>query len=381
MISRQIQTGQFEPHIGFYRTIAVAFFLITVALLVLTIFFASKNAVITIVAKEDPKNVNFSINIERERQSASSLSGVVTSTYFDWEEKYYPTVSKTKDGVATGEVVIYNKMNAAQPLVKTTRLLTSDNALFRLSSGVTVPPNGQITAKIYADQPGAPGNIGPAQFSIPGLSEAKQRLVYAESLEPAAGGAIKVGILTEEDLKTAKADYKDAVKKAFASYYTTDNQYFNYKLIAVDSQNVSSNHKEGDEIKDFALSGRNRVTLVMFSKDDLADLIEKEINKKINMTEEKIVSMRKDPVASVSSVDFKNGRAQISVNQEITVTLDADAEKLAPQNFMEKNKDEIEKYVLGLSHTAGVEIKFSPSWIRTSPSAPDKIKVVVKNVQ
>ena len=81
------------------------------------------------------------------------------------------------------------------------------------------------------------------------------------------------------------------------------------------------------------------------------------------------------------SYDLKNNTAQISVHEEVMVTLDANAPRLSASNFFDKKKDEIERYVLGLHHVSGVEVKFSPGWMRNAPSVSDRIKVVVKNAR
>ena len=171
MIAHRIQTKQhLEPSVKFYRTVAISFLLITVLLLGMVIFITTKKATIVVVAKDDIKSVNLSVNIARDGKPGESVSGVVTSTIFAWSEKYSPTGNKSTDTIAAGMLILYNKTNAAQTLVKTTRLITASGILFRLSDRVTVPAMGQIEAKVYADQAGAGSEIGPSQFTIPGLA-------------------------------------------------------------------------------------------------------------------------------------------------------------------------------------------------------------------
>lgn len=381
MIIREAQTRRVaELQVNFYRTVATSFLLITAILLGVVVFFTSKKAEITVIAKDDERPLNFIVGIGRVKDNGKTVAGNVTSVLFHGEEKYYPTSSKTKEGVAKGEVVIYNKSNISQQLVKTTRLLTPQGVLFRLLTGVVAPANGQITAEVYADQPGGGSDIAPSQFIIPGLSEAKRKLIYAESLSPMKGGTSKVGVLTENDIKAAEADYKEKIKQTFLTASSSSEAY-SQRIISVGDALITANHRPGDEISEFILSGDNPITIVSYNQNDLMDLIEKEAARKIDLTSEKIISVKTSPSLSVLSADTKNGAAEISVSENAIVTLDANAEKLSAQNFAGKTKDEIERYVLGLSHVSAVEIKFSPSWMRTAPSVVDKIKVVVKNVQ
>jgi hypothetical protein len=166
----------------------VSFLLITIALLGVVIFITSKKAEVTIVAKEDAKKVTLNVTLSQEGAKPGSMPGSVTSTVFSHTEKYQPTGTKSVAGTSKGEVIIYNKTGLAQPLVKTTRLLSPTGVLFRLSVNTTVPPQGQVTVPVYADQPGPLGDIAPTTFTIPGLIEVKQKTIYAESKAAMIGG-------------------------------------------------------------------------------------------------------------------------------------------------------------------------------------------------
>lgn len=369
-----------EPPVRFYRTIAISFLVLTLILLGIIIFFTSKSASVIIVSKTDSKNVDLNVNVEKQRTASLSVVGVVTSTSFQLSEKYFPTGNKTVDGVAEGEVIIKNETNSDQPLVKITRLLTPEGVLFRLSERVLVPARGQVTAKVYADQPGTSGDIGPSKFTIPGLSSDKQKLIYAESTKAMTGGVRKEGVLSEADLKSADNDYVEKVKQAVEKSLPSLSAY-DQKIVSVISHNVRSDHKAGDDVSEFSLSGTSTVMVVYYNSTELKNLLEREIYNKIDVSTEKVLSLTKEPQLSLKSYDLSKGSAQLSVYQDVLVTLDANADKLAAPNFVNKNKDDIERYVLGLPHVVGVEVKMSPSWLGKAPGVSDKIKVIVKNVE
>lgn len=376
MITHRLSTKQSpEPPVKFYRTVALSFLVITVALLGVVIFITSKKANITIVAKEDVKPLNLTVSVSAVRAGENTILGSVSSTLFRWTEKYSPTGNKTVPAVATGEVIIYNKANINQPLVKTTRLLTSSGVLFRLAEGIIVPAGGQIMAKIYADQPGASGEIGPSQFTVPGLSAERQKMVYAENVKPTAGGVKKIGVLTEDDLKAAKVDYTEKVKQAWGGADSGQ------KITIIADQNVTANKKPGEEVTEFTLSGESTIVAVSYNQEEINALFNKELTDKIDPASEKVMSAKAEPTVTLVSYDLTAGTAQISVTKDVSVTLDANAEKLALTNFLGKKKDEIERYVLGLNHVTGVEVKFSPAWMLSAPTVPDRIKIIVKNIQ
>ncbi len=369
-----------EPPVRFYRTIAVTFLIVTLVLLGVIIFFTSKKATIVIVAKTDNKNINLDIGVANQKTGDLSIAGIVTTTKFHLSQKYSPTGNKTTDGVATGEVTLFNETNAPQTLVKTTRLLTSAGALFRLSDRVTVPAKGQVQASVYADQLGASGNIAPSKFTIPGLAEDKQKVIFASSDKDMSGGIKTIGVLSADDLKSAKADYANKVKQTVEESLE-DAGSFGQKLIFVPDNNVMVDKQIGEEITEFNLSGTSTVVIVYYNKDDLKSILAKEVLSRVDASTEKVLSVSKEPQVTLGSYDIEKHKGQLSVYQDVLVTLDVNGEKLMVNNFFGKKKDEIERYVFGLGHVVGVDVKFSPGWMRSAPSVAEKVQVVVKNVE
>ncbi|MBP6859398.1 MAG: hypothetical protein KBC69_02115 [Candidatus Magasanikbacteria bacterium] len=369
-----------EPPVRFYRTIAVTFLIVTLILLGVIIFFTAKKATIVIVAKTDNKNINLELNVAKQKNSELSLVGLVTTTQFSWVQKYFPTGNKTTDGLAVGEVVLFNQTSAPQTLVKTTRLLTPGGVLFRLSDRVLVPAGGQTTAAVYADQAGASGNIAPSTFTIPGLSEDKQKVIYASSSAAMVGGVRTIGVLSAEDVKAAKLDFANKVKQSIENSLGEDED-FSQKLIFVPDNNISVDKEVGQEVSEFNLSGTSTAVVVYYNKEELKNILAKEISNHVDDTVEKVLSLNKEPQVTLGTYDVDKQKATLSVYQDVLVTLDVNGEKLSVNNFFGKKKDEIERYVFGLGHVVGVDVKFSPSWMRSAPSVPDKVQVVVKNVE
>ena len=369
-----------EPSVNFYRTIALSFLVITIALLAVVVFVTSKKATITILAKEDTRSVNLAVGLTSGDSIVdnNTIVGTVSSSIINFSQKYYPTGSKTIEGIAGGEVVVYNKTNESQVLVKTTRLVTDKGILFRLSDKITVPANGQVSATVYADKSGIESDIGPSNFTIPGLATDKQKVVYAVSLKSMDTGVRKVGILTEDDIKAASKNFEEKIKEQFAVISSDENIK---NVVTVTGANPKSDKKIGEEIDGFNLSGTSTVVIISYNKKSLNDVVSKVVSSKVDNTLEKVLTVTNDPKVVVSTYDAVNKTAQLSVSQDVLVTLDANAEKLSPQYFMNKSKDDIERYVFELSHVAGVEVVFSPSWISKAPTVPDKIKVIVKNVK
>ena len=114
-----------------------------------------------------------------------------------------------KEAKAKGEVILINDFyDRNQILVEETRLLSSENILFRLVQRVEIPARGKIKVRVAADEIGEQGNIGPSRFTLPGLLPASQEKVYAESSEAITGGKIKIKIVLAEDIEKAGTQFK-----------------------------------------------------------------------------------------------------------------------------------------------------------------------------
>ena len=379
MMIRRIETRPApEPPVRLYKIIALSFLVITIVLLSVVIFLTSKKATITIFSKQDSKHISLTLPVNPAGDGQTTLKGTVSSTVFSWSKKYYPTGTKTADGLAQGDVVIYNTMSAPQQLVKTTRLLTAGGVLFHLSDGVIVPPGGQLTAKVYADQPGPGGDIGPSDFTIPGLNDAKQKLVYAKSTSAMEGGEKKTGILSAADIDAAKEDFKRSIKDVYLQNHGPDASGQS-QVVTVGAVAPIVKEAAGKEVSEFTVSALATLVVVSYDPDELL----RALNTKTGAGSfggEKILSASKQPVVNLASYDLSKATAELSISEDVQVSLDSAAPALTADKFAGKKKSDIEQYVMGLEHVAGVEVKLSPAWARSAPGAADRIKVIVKNI-
>jgi hypothetical protein len=363
-----------------YQIITAFFLIITVALLVLVVFMVSKHATITVIAKEDTKNTQVNLTVGSKTATEGVLPGSVTSTVFYFSKKYSPEGTKTVEGTAVGELTIYNKSGAAITLIPKTRFITADGVLFRLKNRTSIPVDSEVVAEVYADKPGKDSDIAAADFILPGLPVDKQKAVYAVSTKPMQGGSSQVGVISQDDVLKAKAQYKEDVINEFLE--KNSEKFADQKvMVVVADQKLESSEGLGKEAAGFVLSGTSTLVLVKYQADDLSHAVNQELNSQLDPSADKVLSAKSEPQVAISSYDLNAGTAVLGVTQSMVVTVDASLEKLAPQNFLGMNKKEIEGSVLSLDHVAGVEVRFSPGWMKSAPQSADKIKVLVKNIQ
>jgi hypothetical protein len=279
-------------------------------------------------------------------------------------------------GVAT----LFNDSGVSQPLVATTRLLTADGILFRLKKGVTVPAHGKIDTEVYADKSGKGSEIGPSKFIIPGLSVARQKVVYAESIAPMVGGLKTLGVVGSEDIKEAETEMGVELEKAGQEKLVVLHPDLAgaYKVISSD---IKSDKEAGTEAEGFTVSGKAVVVGVFYNKTELTNTLKQELQKKVVGDAEILTTKDAEPQVSLDEYNAETGRAVVKAAGTGLVELNPESSQLQKMIFFGKTRDEVRRYLLSLDHVNGVEIRFSPAWMHTVPHVAEHVNVVVKKVE
>ncbi len=151
------------------------------------------STVVTVSTKVDPLKPEILLARQVEAQATASAEFVTTGKV------------TTTDSRAGGTVKIVNTTDRAFTFVATTRVLSKDGILFRLTKPVSLPAKKTVVAEVLADKPGIAGDIGPTVFTLPGLPTAELReQIYAVSEVAMVGGTGERAVVTESDLTRAK---------------------------------------------------------------------------------------------------------------------------------------------------------------------------------
>lgn len=369
-----------EPSVHFYKIVALSFLGVTLLLLGVIMFMSSKRATITIMTKADPVDVTGRISVNSDDQKLR-VDGVVTSTFVAITEEFEPTGTKHEEGVAKGTVTIYNESSTDQPLVATTRLLTPEGILFRISERVLVPAKGSVEAPAYADAEGPGGDIQASEFTIPGLSTARQEEVFAKSSEPMTGGLRTVGVLSSNDVEKAKktllAKLEEKGKKGLEDAFLGKHVVYHVGQSVVD---LVGDAEIGKEVSGFTLEGKATIVIVAYDQEDIialgSDLLE---NRAIDDAES-IQASEGIPTVSIDSYDLEKATATLNVFYNGVATINAEGKQLEEVVFYGKTKDEVRRYLLSLDHVYGVEVELRPAWTQTVPHVAEHVDIVIKKV-
>ncbi len=157
-----------------------------------------------------PASVSLLAHLALDRNTAGDkvfLQGRAIETDASLEDTFQTSgqAAASPNAKAKGIITIVNTTSKSYTFVATTRFLTKDNVLFRMDKATVIPANGSVQTAVTADKPGPSGDIGPTEFTIPGLSQNLQPLIYGKSESAMTGGSSTAKAIAAVDLTAAKA--------------------------------------------------------------------------------------------------------------------------------------------------------------------------------
>jgi hypothetical protein len=365
-----------------YRKFVFKFLLLTAILLLVVGYFSFASLAIDIVPNSETISDSITLNIgatEQSSDSASSsevMSGQVEKQDLEVERSYSSTGEEVLGEEVTGKVVLINNSGKAQPLVATTRLLSSDNKLFRLKDGVTIPAGQSIEAEIYADSVSSSMAIGPTKFTIPGLWVGLQDKIYAQSKEP-----FVYQHKVENYIKQSDLDYAYSNIRAVLTDKASSLGLSNDAVLSLNSDNtiIESASKLGDKTDNFTVKARNRVAIIHFDKNTVEKMIESKLQYVVPDDKE-IRNFNKDAIVySVESYDSETNTAEIKASFQAEVSLKSNASVLDKSKLVNLSEDQLNQYLKNIPAINSFKLSFRPSFLKKSPSLADRIKIRISD--
>lgn len=365
-----------------YQRIAVAFVVVTFFLLVAVLYLSVSRATITVVPTPKIISVDSSVRVVAAPDEDGELAGAVFAQSFtDLQAFTLPSEGATAvEAKAGGKVTLINETSSAQPLVATTRLLSEEGVLFRIDQSTVVPANGQVEVIAHADQPGLLGEIGPTQFTIPGLPESQRDEIYAVSVEAMTGGVAYKRVLTEKDIEDAVATLTETLlaqaKETFAAQI--DVTTFEGRSFTTEVTARSSDQPVGAEVSSFSASVTLLVSGVYYDVDAVRAYAKSEINSRVPDGYALFSSQDEALQMTVASADAKTGVATLGVYLEGVAIISEDAQALSKDRFVSRSSNEVLTLLNASDAIESASVSFTPFWLQRVPTLKDHIKIVIK---
>ncbi|PIP60933.1 hypothetical protein COX00_00495 [Candidatus Uhrbacteria bacterium CG22_combo_CG10-13_8_21_14_all_47_17] len=401
-----------SPHPSIYRKIAYTFLGLTVVIVIAVLWLTSVKAEVLIKTTRQTVSLDGTVEVAKTPAQGQIPGRVVQGTFEKIQEFFVATSTQATSDTAVntpvettqlpdnqvrarGKVRIINEYSKTQPLVRTTRLLTPDNKLYRIDKSISVPPGGEVEVEAYADQTGYDLAIGPSKFTIPGLYEPLQQYIYAISDAPFTVQPISqtevastdtvapqpVGEkVKQSDLDSAEKTLMDVVLARAKTDLATEagnpeNMETVYVVKVVDQK---TNATVGQVTESFLSSLKLEVTAVYYSKEDMRALVRSKLRERVPEGNEFLPTEASSASYSLESADLDNEVASIRIKADGSYHLSPNNALLQPSVFAGKSKDEVVTLLHSVDGVESIDIVLHPSWLRNIPSFKDKIKVTVE---
>ena len=365
-----------------YQHIAVAFVVITFLLLLCVLYLSVSRATIKVVANPKVVEVTTSVDVVPEPAKEDQVKGVVTEVTLEKNRVFTLPAEGAKqvEEKASGYVTLMNETTKDQPLVATTRLLSSEGVLYRLQNYVVVPAQGQVEAYVKADTAGKGGEIGASRFTIPGLGTSLQSQIYAVSVAPMTGGVQYVRALTQQDVDSAVATLAEEILAEAKQHFnsTVDRNAFDGEAYEVTTVSQTSDVAVGQETGVFNVTLKQKVAGVFYPKQAVQNYAEGLLAQQVVDGFRISVVNRHTMKIEVESLDTKNGEAELSIYLDGLSIISEDAQALDKDRFVGRAPHEVLTLLRASDAVQDVSVSFTPFWLKRVPTLKDHIKVVIE---
>lgn len=371
-----------------YRNLGLAFFALSLILLVFVFYLIWAKVTIVIIPNTEKTSHELIFDIKEGVKSTAEKENIVVSGKIkkidaSGSETFSATGSKTVGSDAVGEVTIINNYSKNQTLIATTRLASPDNpdkVLVRLRKTVDVPAGQKIKVQVYTDDPDNFTNLEPMRFIIPGLWQPLWDKIYAQNSQTLSREGQLVSFLTPSDLEQAESRLKDKLyQKALAEVnQQLENQEVLWpKLVLVKVAEFSPDTEVNEEVAEFTAKMILEAVIVVFNEDEFISLARNKL-KSENLADKKIIDLNPKTFSyEVLNYNLDTKEANVKVSFEADSIVSGLEELLDKSKLVGLTEEEVKSYFSQFGEVKSVEVKFHPSWLKKTPRIQEKIDIEI----
>lgn len=379
-VPQQPSSSARQHKIHFYRQIAFTFIGAAIVVLVGLLYFSLSQATVTITPALEDVQADFNVLV---KSGTSETNADISARLYFTEVVVERTdeaelLEEGDPQQAAGKVTLINTSDSAQPLVATTRLLSEEGVLFRLKESTTVPANGDIEADVYADKEGKQGEIGPSRFTIPGLNQARQQEVYAESESSMTGGTKAVYKVTEEAVQSAIEEAEDRLIQQALTQLEAEEFDVNAFLPALNHVEIISEVVDpdvGSDAQQFTVKLTARVAFVAAEEEDLLQLAQAQLYSTTSLGYELSSSDEGSFTYEIQNFDPDNQTAQLRILLRGQKRISSNHPALDTADMVGKKPADLQQELQAEQGIESAQVELRPFWLRKTPRLVDHIYI------
>jgi len=370
--------------------------------LVLALFFGAiiflnsqKKLTLYLGPKTEPIEFQEEIEVNVSQETIDFQERIIPGKFFEVEKEKWEIFQTTgkdfEEGKAQGIIRIYNTHTPPIPVTlrASTRFLSSeDGKIFKISEKVYLPPaqvkDGEVIPTsqevlVVAQAAGEDYNIGPSNFSVPGLvGSALYYSIWAESISNMEGGFRKeIKKVTSQDLETAKKVLKESLRELAENSLKNEIKepfVLDDKAIFEEDFQASCFEEVDSRVPEFNCQGKIKLKGLSFKISDLREFAIKNISTEIPASK-RVCLENLNLNFFVKTVLKAEGKMISDLKIEGAMYEDISIAK-AGEQIEGKSKEEIERIIFeNFPQVESIEIKFWPFWIKKAPKNVERIKI------
>ena len=367
-------------YFNIYQKIAFTFVGLAIILIIFVAYYAIGSVKIEITTKENLVQGSYDISVvSKDSSDATAIKADFLERIISEKQTFDATEKEIKTGKAEGKIIITNGNTKAQPLVATTRFLSTDQKLFRLKESVTVPAKGKIEAMVAADQDGENYEIQPSKFTIPGLNENLQKIIYGKSTGQMLIPVVKTSAITQEDIDKAKESLSASLLKKAVDNLNSQVQTSQVLLVAPGEtlkEDISA--KVGDKKKQFDVDMTIKADGIIFSQDDLKNMGMEKLKMQIGDNQFIGEIKNENLKYTIKNIDLQAKKAVINLEISANSKFKPSDDFFNKSNLVGQSKEKVMEYFKSFAEVGNINFYFSPSWIKKMPLFQSRINIELK---
>ncbi len=373
--------------VHFYRTIAFTFLFLTAVAVAVVVYFIFVRAQVVVSVAAEPFRTHFVMDVVPKNKhvlAVEQVAGFVGELAVTDTQSVSATGSKeVQQERAEGVMTVVNNHIAVQPLVATTRFLSPDGLLLRTTESVRVPAGASATVPVYITDEEWRGVLAKnTSFTIPGLREDLQSVIYGTLSEAVTQGVSMVSVVSTEDTVRLERSLQEQldrkIKSQFVQTYPKSKQEIIRYHLTFEPTIFSMQAGEVAE----TLTATTTATLVgvQYPYAAFTELRNKKI--KETLPDDKVwqqdSSLETD--ISVENVDLDAGTARLSVSVAMSMISKEDSALFDKKVLTGLTPEEVRSYYETFPQVTSVTVILRPKWLATLPGSAERIDLQVKLV-
>lgn len=310
------------------------------------------------------------------------------------EKSFLASGSEKRVDKAKGKVTIYNETLSIRKFIAGTRFESPEGKIFKSQDYISLPSSsggepGKVEIEVVALEAGEEYNIGPSDFTLPGLKPygTLYEKIYAKSSEPMEGGFIgETKVVLKEDIEKAKTEMSKLeenliaeAKKEILDKISPNAQFLKDEILVEKGETIFDKNA-GDIGETFKGVIKVKAKLLVPKEEDIQEIIAEIVKNKIKegIDFEEVISSQTVEYKILKS-DQEKGLLEISFSGKEKVALKIEVNEVKEKALGmtgEEFRNYIEKEMGGKVKDAKIE--FWPFWVSKIPQREERVSVLIK---